>query len=153
MRLEKGYRAFARELTPETTPVEAGLTFACALRGPGDFLGRAAVEARRAAGPARRVVSFVADDPQAYLWGGELVLRDGAPVGQVTSAAFGATVGASVGLALVGPRGSHAGDGGGARADRCRAGRWQVDLAGTLVPVRVSLRAPFDPDGARIGRT
>ncbi|KRE61721.1 FAD-dependent oxidoreductase [Nostocoides sp. Soil756] len=153
MRLEKGYRAFARELTPETTPVEAGLTFACALRGPGDFLGRAAVEARRAAGPARRVVSFVADDPQAYLWGGELVLRDGAPVGRVTSAAFGATVGASVGLALVGPRGSHAGDGGGASADWCRAGRWQVDLAGTLVPVRVSLRAPFDPDGARIGRT
>ena len=35
------------------------------------------------------------------LWGGELVLRDGEPVGQVTSAAYGATVGASVGLAYL----------------------------------------------------
>ena len=35
------------------------------------------------------------------LWGGELVLRDGAPAGQVTSAAWGETVGASVGLALL----------------------------------------------------
>ena len=35
------------------------------------------------------------------LWGGELVLRDGGPAGQVTSAAWGATVGAGVGLAYV----------------------------------------------------
>jgi 4-methylaminobutanoate oxidase (formaldehyde-forming) len=147
MRLEKGYRAFARELTTETGPVAAGLTFACKLRGDLDFLGRAAVEASRLVTPPRRVVSFTVGDPAAYLWGGELVLRDGAPAGQVTSAAWGATVGASVGLALVGDRGS-----GSATKDWLETGEWTVDLAGQRWPIRVSLRAPFDPEGRKLGR-
>ena len=97
MRLEKGYRAFARELTTEVGPVAAGLTFACKLRGDIDFLGRAAVEAARLAPPRAGWCRSRSSDAAAYLWGGELVLRDGAPAGQVTSAAWGATVGASVG--------------------------------------------------------
>ena len=48
LRLEKGYRAFARELTPDYGPVEAGLVFATALKGDKDFLGRAALAAHRA---------------------------------------------------------------------------------------------------------
>ena len=47
LRLEKGYRAFGRELTPDYTPVEAGLVFATALTGDKDFLGRAALSAHR----------------------------------------------------------------------------------------------------------
>ena len=77
LRLEKGYRAFGRELTPDFGPVEAGLLFACKLRGDVDFLGRGAVEATKAQGPSRRLVSFVVADPGPMLWGGELVLRDG----------------------------------------------------------------------------
>ena len=78
----------------------------CDARGePLDFLGRAALAAHRdrlrAGGPRRRLVSFVVRDTEPMLWGGELVLRDGEPVGQVTSAAWGETVGASVGLAYV----------------------------------------------------
>lgn len=147
MRLEKGYRAFARELTTETGPVAAGLTFACKLRGDVDFLGRASVEAARLVPPARRVVSLVVGDPAAYLWGGELVLRDGVPAGQVTSAAWGATVGASVGLALVGDRAS-----GVATKGWLETGTWSVDLAGERLPISVSLRAPFDPEGHKLGR-
>ena len=49
LRLEKGYRAFGRELTPDYGPVEAGLVFATALSGDKDFLGRA-----RARGAPRR---------------------------------------------------------------------------------------------------
>ena len=44
MRLEKGYRAFGRELTPDYTPVEAGLVFATALAADKDFLGRDALD-------------------------------------------------------------------------------------------------------------
>jgi 4-methylaminobutanoate oxidase (formaldehyde-forming) len=76
LRLEKGYRAFGRELNPDYGPVEAGLLFACKLKTDVDFLGRAAVEASRAAGPRRRLVSFVVSDPDVMLWGGELVLRE-----------------------------------------------------------------------------
>ena len=59
MRLEKGYRAFGRELTPEYNPVEAGLLFACKLRTGIPFLGREAVEKARADRPRRRLVSLV----------------------------------------------------------------------------------------------
>ena len=102
MRLEKGYRAFGRELTPNDNPVEAGLLFACKLKTDVDFLGRAAVEKARAEGPRRRVVGFSVGSPDAMLWGGELVLRDGVVAGQVTSAAWGETTGSCVGLAYVG---------------------------------------------------
>ena len=75
MRLEKGYRAFAKELTTETGPVEAGLTFACKLRTDIDFLGRTAVERARVTPPRRRIVSFALEDPAPFPWGGELILR------------------------------------------------------------------------------
>ena len=90
LRLEKGYRAFGRELTPDYNPVEAGLLFACKLKTDIAFLGREAVEKARADGP-RRGWSGSVDSPEAMLWGGELVLRDGAVAGQVTSAAWGET--------------------------------------------------------------
>jgi glycine cleavage system aminomethyltransferase T len=144
LRLEKGYRAFGRDLTPDLTPVEAGLLFATALRGSRgsdkDFLGRAALTTHRDRlrdpGPRRRLVSFVLADPEPVVWGGELVLRDGEPAGQVTSAAYGATVGASVGLALL-------------RAERpvrqedLDASVFEIDLAGQRHALEVTLAAPL----------
>ena len=145
MRLEKGYRAFGRELTPDHSPVEAGLLFACKLRTDIDFLGRAAVEQAREAGPRRKLVSLALGNDEPMLWGGELVLRDGVPAGQVTSAAWGESVGASVGLAYVW-------DSEAASIDRdwVRAGSYEVDVNGVREPVTVSLRPLFDPDGAKI---
>lgn len=145
MRLEKGYRAFGRELTPDYGPVEAGLTFACKLKTDVDFLGRAAVEKMKAAGPRCRLASFVVSDAEPMVWGGELVLRDGAPVGIVTSAAWGAATGACVGLAYVSAQ-----DGVVANADWVRAGTYAIDVAGTRWPVSVSLRPPYDPKSERI---
>src|SRR5829696_2539890 len=62
LRLEKGYRAFGRELTPSENPVEAGLLFACKLKAGIAFLGREAVEKAKAEGPRRRLVGFNVDD-------------------------------------------------------------------------------------------
>jgi glycine cleavage system aminomethyltransferase T/glycine/D-amino acid oxidase-like deaminating enzyme len=145
LRLEKGYRAFGRELTPDYTPVDAGLLFACKLRTSIDFLGRAAVEAARAAGARRKLVSFSVADPSAMLWGGELVLRDSVPAGQVTSAAWGATVGSCVGLAYLW-------DASGAPVDAewVRASTYEVNVGGERVPISVSLRPLVDPEGLRI---
>ncbi len=77
LRLEKGYRAFGRELTPSENPVEAGLLFACKLKTDIAFLGREAVEKAKAEGPRRKLVGFKVDDSEAMLWGGELIRRDG----------------------------------------------------------------------------
>ena len=139
LRLEKGFRAYGRELTPDYNPVEAGLTFACKLKTDIDFLGRAAVEKAKSDGPGRRLVSFACDDPEATPWGGELVRRDGDAAGQVTSAAWGETVGAAVGLAYV-----RAPEGQTASADYVRSGSYEIDIGGDLVPVSVSLKAPLD---------
>jgi glycine cleavage system aminomethyltransferase T/glycine/D-amino acid oxidase-like deaminating enzyme len=145
MRLEKGYRAFGRELTPDYGPAEAGLLFACKLKTGIWFLGREAVEKAKAAGPRRKLVSLVLDDPDAMIWGGELVLRDGAAAGQVTSGAWGETLGACAGLAYL----RHP-DGETVTADFVRAGSYEVNVSGQRVAATVHLRPPLDPAGDRV---
>ena len=145
MRLEKGYRAYGRELTPDYGPVEAGLGFVCKLRTDISFLGREAVEKVRAEGSRRRLVSLVASDPGTMMWGGELVLRDGVPVGQVTSAAWGAALGATVGLAYIrDPAGDPV------TPEFVRTGSYQVNVGSEIRAVTISLRPPFDPSGERV---
>jgi 4-methylaminobutanoate oxidase (formaldehyde-forming) len=147
LRLEKGYRAWGRELTPDVNPFEAGLAFAVHW-GKGEFRGRAALAELKAAGGTasarRRIVSLVVDAPKTNLWGNELILRDGAPVGFVTSAAFGHTLGRPVALGLVTNRA------GPADAAWIAAGRWEIDLAGDRFRATVSLRPPYDPTGDRV---
>jgi 4-methylaminobutanoate oxidase (formaldehyde-forming) len=145
LRLEKGYRAFGRELTPSENPVEAGLLFACKLGTDIAFLGRQAVEKAKAEGPRRKLVGFAVDSPEPMLWGGELVLRDGAVAGQVTSAAWGETLRSCAGLAYVrSPEGAVIG------AEWVKAGRYEVNVGGRLYPISVSLRPLFDPANTRI---
>ena len=51
-RLEKGYRVWGADITPDDNPYEAGLDFAVKL-DKGDFIGREALARRRARAPAR----------------------------------------------------------------------------------------------------
>ena len=145
LRIEKGYRAWGRELTPDDNPMQAGLFWAVKLDKPGGFLGRQALVDARAKPLTRRMVSIVLADREPLLWGGEALLRDGKPVGDLTSAAYGHTVGASVGLGYVKRT-----DGAAIDAAWLEAGRFEVDLAGTRLEAKVSLKAPYDPSGARI---
>ncbi|NUP46719.1 MAG: FAD-dependent oxidoreductase [Catenulispora sp.] len=164
MRVEKAYRAWGRELTPDCDPVEAGLVFACKLGTDRDFRGRAAVEKARAEGVGRKLVSFVLADPEPVLWGSELILRDGEPVGSLTSGTYGATLGASVGMGYVsrGPEASRTSNasqishasrtsrgGGTVDAEWLRAGRYEIEVAGTRHAAVLHLRAPYDPGAAR----
>ncbi|MCZ3386090.1 MAG: FAD-dependent oxidoreductase [Actinomycetia bacterium] len=144
LRLEKGYRAFGADLTPDYTPLDAGLVFACKLATDIDFIGRAALEEAKKAGARRRLVSIIIEDPEVMMWGGELVLRDGQAVGQVTSAAWGETIGSSVALAYVRRR-----DGGTVDAAYLDDGRYEVNVGGVIWGASAHRRAPYDPDGAR----
>ena len=146
LRLEKGYRAWGRELTPDINPFEAGLAFAVKL-DKGEFRGRRALQALKDAGGssavARRVVSLVVDAAHTNLWGGELILRNNTPAGFVTSAAFGHTIGKPVALGIIsnaqGPADTAWIDG----------GRYTIDLAGERFGAAVSLKAPYDPSSSR----
>ncbi|KKE98919.1 GcvT family protein [Mycolicibacterium obuense] len=147
LRLEKGYRAFGRELSPSESPVEAGLLFACKLGTDIDFLGRAAVEEARRRGPTRKLAGFRVESGDPMLWGGELVLRNGVVAGQATSAAWGETTGACVGLAYL-----RAPDGSVVDADWVRAGDYEISVGSRRYPISVSLRPLYDPAGERIRR-
>ncbi len=148
LRLEKGYRAFGRELTPSENPVEAGLLFACKLKTDIAFLGREAVEKAKAEGPRKKLVGFTVDSADAMLWGGELIMRDGVVAGQVTSAAWGETTGACVGLAYL-----RASDNSVINADWINTGHYEVNVGGQAYPVSVSLKPLYDPTNARIRGT
>lgn len=102
LRIEKGLRAWGRELTPDITPLEAGLSFAVDFTKPGGFIGKEALEEARARGGLhQRIVQISLDDPKPQLWGGELLLRDSAPVGKVMSAAHGHTLDRPVALCRI----------------------------------------------------
>jgi 4-methylaminobutanoate oxidase (formaldehyde-forming) len=90
-------------------------------------------------------VSFVLDDPEVMMWGGELVLRDGEAVGQVTGAAWGATLGSCVALAYLWRR-----DGEPITLDHIRSGAYEINVGGALCSATLHTRSPFDPEGIRI---
>lgn len=124
LRIEKGFRAWGRELTPDITPFEAGLGFAVDFDKPCGFIGREALLELRGQPLHQRIVQFSVDNPEPQLWGGELLLRDGLPVGKVMSAAHGHSIGRPVTLCRFGDP----------NRDINRAylaeGKFEIDIAG-----------------------
>jgi glycine cleavage system aminomethyltransferase T/glycine/D-amino acid oxidase-like deaminating enzyme len=137
LRLEKGYRDLGHDVDNTDTPMTAGLDWVARFEKPGGFIGDDAARAEAGRGaPQSRLVSIVLEEPEPVLHEGEVLLRDGRPVGDVRAASYGWTVGAAVGLAFV----------------ECDApvtsswlagGRWEVDSAGRRYAARVSLSAPL----------
>lgn len=81
LRLEKGYRAWGSDITPDDTPLEAGLGFAVDLKNERKhFLGKDALLRQKKEGLRKRLATFVIEnDPEVYPHGGEPVFRDGNP--------------------------------------------------------------------------
>jgi glycine cleavage system aminomethyltransferase T/glycine/D-amino acid oxidase-like deaminating enzyme len=133
LRVEAGRRAWGAELSPDETPWEAGLAYAVKLNKPAAFLGREALLAKPAADARKRLVMFTFDDPQAFAWGGEPILMDGANVGELTSTGYSRKHGRIVALGY-------------ARAEApltdvaILEATYRVDIAGTLFAVTPHLK-------------
>jgi 4-methylaminobutanoate oxidase (formaldehyde-forming) len=139
LRLEKGYRAWSSDITPETTPEAAGLGFAVRLEKATPFLGRDALLAEQAAGgPAERLRCIVLDDPRAVCLGGEPVRIAGATAGRVTSGGYGHRVERSIAYAYLPAQGSGPGS------------AVEVDVFGELIGGSVADEPLYDPENARI---
>ncbi|SEM09676.1 Glycine cleavage system T protein (aminomethyltransferase) [Blastococcus sp. DSM 46786] len=134
LRLEKGYRAWGTDMTAEHDPVEAGLSFAVR-QDKGDFVGKEALERRS---HDRRLACLLLDDPATTVLGREPVRVGGVPVGHVTSAGFGATIGRSIAYAWLPAR--HAGPGTAVT----------IDWFGERVAATVTAEPLVDPAGARM---
>lgn len=94
LRMEKRYLYWGADITPDDTPLEAGLGFAVAWK-KGEFQGREALLAQRERGIARRLVQFRLDDPLP-VYGTEAVISEGRVIGMTTSGDFGHTIGAPI---------------------------------------------------------
>jgi heterotetrameric sarcosine oxidase gamma subunit len=143
LRLEKGYRDYGHDIDNTDSVLEAGLGFAVDLTKP-DFIGKASVQAKKAAGPLRRrLLQILVLDPGPLMFHAEIVRRDGRAVGYVRAASYGHTLGGAIGLAMV-------------EAEQALdpawidAGRWEVEIAGRRYPARASLRPLYDPKMDRI---
>jgi glycine cleavage system aminomethyltransferase T len=98
LRIEKGYRAWGTDMTTEHNPYEAGLGFAVSAKKT-DFVGHAALQGISDSTIERRLSTVLIDDAASVVMGNEPVFLDDKPVGYVTSAAFGHTVGVPVAYA------------------------------------------------------
>ncbi|HST25051.1 MAG TPA: FAD-dependent oxidoreductase [Gaiellaceae bacterium] len=135
LRLEKGYRVWGADMTPEDTPYEAGLGFAVKL-DKGDFIGRDALVAKGE--PGRLLCCLVLEDPRAVALGSEPVRVGGEAVGRVTSGGYGYTVERSIAYAYL-------------PADRAEVGMpVEIEIFGDWVGGEVAAEPLFDPSGGRI---
>jgi 4-methylaminobutanoate oxidase (formaldehyde-forming) len=143
LRLEKGYRVWGADLSPDHTPYEAGLGWSVKLKGNVPFRGREALVEKQGRPLAKRFVGFSVADPDVVLLGRETIYRDGAPVGYLSSGGFGYTVGKAVGYGYVrNPDGVEDG--------WLTAGRYELEVACERVPATIALEPFYDPRGARV---
>ncbi len=137
LRLEKGYRVWSSDITPDETPYDAGLGFAVALDKEPEFLGRDALVAAKAAGPRKRLRCLVLDDPRSVCLGNEPVRLGGEIVGRVTSGGYGFAVERSIAYAYLPP-------------SAAIGTRGEVEVFGEWVGFEVAREPLWDPRGERI---
>jgi 4-methylaminobutanoate oxidase (formaldehyde-forming) len=94
LRMEKRYLYWGGDITPDDTPLEAGLGFAVSMK-KGDFLGRDVLAGQKERGLSRKLACFRLDEPLP-VYGGEAMAAGGRFIGMTTSGDFGHTAGASL---------------------------------------------------------
>ncbi len=134
MRLEKGYRVWAADITPEETPTEAGLSFC--VKSEGGFIGAPAL-AEQGDAPERRLRCLVLEDPRSVALGNEPVRIEGDVLGRVTSGGYGYSVERSIAYAYL-------------PAEIDVGAKVEVDIFGRWVPGEVTREPLFDPKGERV---
>ncbi|MGH2437572.1 MAG: glycine cleavage T C-terminal barrel domain-containing protein, partial [bacterium] len=137
LRLEKGYRYWSADVTPDYTPYEAGQGF-CVKLDRKDFQGKQALLAQRERGLTRKLCCLVLEDRTVHPLGNEPVISEDRVVSRTTSGGIGYTVGESIAysylpLALAGVSTQVA-----------------VEIDGRRLHARVEREPRFDPMNTRI---
>jgi 4-methylaminobutanoate oxidase (formaldehyde-forming) len=143
LRLEKGYRAWGADITPGDSPFEAGLGWAVGLKSKGDFLGREAAEIAANSPKKKLLTCFTVDDPSVVLHGRETIVRNGKPVGYLSSAGWGYSVEKNIGYGYVR-------NGEGVDRDYLTSGRYELEVACERVAAEIHLGPLYDPKMERI---
>ncbi|MGF1607846.1 MAG: FAD-dependent oxidoreductase [Kiloniellales bacterium] len=138
LRLEKAFGSWLREFKPDYTPAETGLDRFVSYNKPADFIGKAAALAEKAAGPKRRLCSFVVEADDADVWADEPIWMDGKVVGFVTSGGYAHYAEKSVALGFLPPE---------LISDDRQV---KIEILGDLRDARLISEPLFDPQGERM---
>ncbi|MEQ8650907.1 MAG: FAD-dependent oxidoreductase [Kiloniellales bacterium] len=142
LRIEKGYRHWGHDITPDDTPLEAGLGFAVKLASNIDFIGREALSKQRQEGIRRRALHFMLEADDGTLLHDEAIVVDGRYVGEISSGAYGYSLQRPLGIGYV----------------DCPDGDWkslaerpyEIEIGTRRYPARASTRPFYDPTSARV---
>ncbi|MFD3189602.1 FAD-dependent oxidoreductase [Sedimentitalea sp. HM32M-2] len=138
LRLDKFFGSWLAEYSPDYTPAETGLDRFIAFAKPVDFIGRAAAEAERATGPARRLAAFRVDAADADVQGYEPIWLDGQVQGFCTSGGYSHHTETSVALGFL-------------PTERLAEGlAAEIEILGDRRPARLITQLLFDADGTRL---
>jgi 4-methylaminobutanoate oxidase (formaldehyde-forming) len=138
LRLEKGYRYWSADITPDYTPYEAGLGFAVALNKNADFMGKQALIKQKTEGARQKLSCIVLDDPNTIVFGGEPIRHEEKVVGWVTSGGYGYSINKSIAYTYL-------------PIELAKAGtRVSVECFGVEIPAEVQKEPLFDSKGEKI---
>jgi 4-methylaminobutanoate oxidase (formaldehyde-forming) len=138
LRLEKGYRVWGADITPDETPYEGGVGFCVKLDKDGGFIGRDALAEAKERGPRTRLVCLLLEDPRSVALSNEPVRVGEKIVGRVTTGGYGYTVGKSIAYAYVPPEHAEPGT------------AVAVEIFGRWIDGEVAREPLFDPEGERV---
>jgi 4-methylaminobutanoate oxidase (formaldehyde-forming) len=143
MRTEKGYRHWSHDISPDDSPIEAGLGFTVAWNKEGGFIGRDALQKQKQEGLKQRLVQFLLKSPEPMLYHNEPIWQGERIAGYIRSGMYAQTLGAACGLGYV-----TAADGG--IVGPVEVDDYEIEIAGVRYPATASLKPLFDPNNARI---
>ncbi|WP_299827299.1 FAD-dependent oxidoreductase [uncultured Roseobacter sp.] len=138
LRLDKFFGSWMAEFSPDYTAAETGLDRFISFRKNDDFIGRAAAEAERDNGPARKLVAFEVDAEDADVQGYEPIWLDGAVVGFCTSGGYSHHAGKSIALGFL-PSNRVA-----------EQPDVKIEILGQMRGAKAITEPLFDPDGTRM---
>lgn len=143
LRLEKFYRAWGADITPNDTPFEAGLGWAVKLSTDIDFIGRKKLEAQLKGPLKKRLACFTLNRKDVTLVGRETILRNGKIMGYLTSGGYGFSVDQPIGFGYVkNPEGVD--------PDFLIKGEYDLVVAQERIPAQIHLKPVYDPSNSRI---
>ena len=143
LRLEKGYRAWSSDITPNDTPLHAGLGWAVKMKTDQPFLGREAIDKISQMPLTKMLAGFTTEREDIVLSGRETILRNGKFAGYLTSGGYGYTVAKPIGFGYVR-------DVAGVTEDYLRDGNYQLVVANEIVKCNIHLEAVYDPKNERV---
>ncbi|HZP59154.1 MAG TPA: glycine cleavage T C-terminal barrel domain-containing protein, partial [Opitutaceae bacterium] len=101
LRLEAGYPLYGHEITPDVSPLAAGLGWTVKLDKGAEFVGRAALMAEKQNGAPKKIIFFRTGDRRIVRAETPVLGENGAPVGRVVSGTLSPVLNEAIGSALV----------------------------------------------------